>query len=207
MAAVTIRKLPEDVHAVLKRRANEKGRSTEAEIRETLISATKSSTQQLGFGTELHEFWKKAGSPELVITMIFDTNVVSEPLRAKPNEKVMGWLDKTDVSRCFITAITVAELLSGVERLLPGKKRENLNSTVSQIADKHFAGRILSFDIVAAKHFAIAIEKLRRLGLNGMNIDVMIAAIALAHDLPVATRDERPYISAGVRVINPWADE
>jgi hypothetical protein len=67
MAAVTIRKLPEEVHAVLKRRASEKGRSTEAEIRETLISATQVSQQQTGFGTELHEFWKKAGSPELIL--------------------------------------------------------------------------------------------------------------------------------------------
>lgn len=67
MAAVTIRKLPEEVHAVLKRRANEKGRSTEAEIRETLISSTQSFTQQKGFGTELHEFWKNAGSPELIL--------------------------------------------------------------------------------------------------------------------------------------------
>lgn len=67
MAAVTIRKLPEEVHAELKRRASQKGRSTEAEIRETLISATQTSLPQIGFGTELHEFWKKAGSPELIL--------------------------------------------------------------------------------------------------------------------------------------------
>lgn len=65
MAAVIIRKLPDEVHAVLKRRAKEKGRSTEAEIRETLIAAAQPLAQQVGFGTELHEFWKKQGSPEL----------------------------------------------------------------------------------------------------------------------------------------------
>jgi toxin FitB len=139
--------------------------------------------------------------------MIFDTNVISEPLQAKPNAKVMLWLDGVDVSTCFITAISVAELLAGVERLPLGKKRENLNSTISHIVDISFAGRILSFDLVSAKYFAVAIEKLRRQGLNGMNIDVMIAAIALTHDFPVATRDTRPYETAGVKVFNPWADE
>jgi antitoxin FitA len=67
MAAVTIRKLPDEVHAILKRRAKEKGRSTEAEIRETLISATQPAARQVGFGTELHEFWKKQGSPEFIL--------------------------------------------------------------------------------------------------------------------------------------------
>lgn len=67
MAAVTIRKLPDEVHAVLKQRAREKGRSTEAEIRETLLLATQPVARQVGFGTELHEFWKKQGSPELYL--------------------------------------------------------------------------------------------------------------------------------------------
>lgn len=138
--------------------------------------------------------------------MIFDTNVVSVPLQAKPNVQVIQWLDQVDISTCFITVITVAELLAGVERLPEGKKRESLNSSISRIVDHSFADRIFSFDLVSAKHFAIAIEKLRRQGLNGMNVDVMIAAIALTHDMPVATRDTRPYIAAGVKVINPWAD-
>ena len=67
MAAVTIRKLPDDVHASLQRRAKAHGHSTEAEIRETLIASTRKPVHQGGFGTDLHEFWKKQGSPELVL--------------------------------------------------------------------------------------------------------------------------------------------
>ena len=88
-----------------------------------------------------------------------------------------------------------------------GKKREKLNSTITVIVNEKFVDRVLSFDLLAAKYFAVAIEKLRRLGLNGMNVDVLIAAIALAHIMPVVSRDTRPYEAAGVRVINPWADE
>jgi toxin FitB len=139
--------------------------------------------------------------------MIFDTNVVSEPLQAEPNEKVMRWLDQQDLMSCFITAINAAELLAGVERLPIGKKRQQLRSTVEHIIENKFAGRVLSLDLVAARHFAVAIEKLHRQGLNGMDIDVMIASIALTHDMPVASRDTQPYRAAGVRVINPWTEE
>jgi antitoxin FitA len=67
MAAVTIRKLPDETHAVLKRRAKENGRSTEAEIRATLVAATMTEKQQLGFGTELHMLWKQSGAPKLEV--------------------------------------------------------------------------------------------------------------------------------------------
>ncbi len=36
--------------------------------------------------------------------------------------------------------------------------------------------------------------------------DGLIAAIATAHDLSVATRDASPFEAAGVAVINPWGD-
>jgi hypothetical protein len=75
--------------------------------------------------------------------MIFDTNVVSEPLQAEPNEKVMRWLDQQDLMSCFITAINAAELLAGVERLPIGKKRQQLRSTVEHIIENKFAGRVL----------------------------------------------------------------
>lgn len=139
--------------------------------------------------------------------MIFDTNVVSEPMQAKPDEKVMRWLNQLDLSSCFITAITAAELLAGVERLPLGKKRKHLHATVSHVVDDRFAGRVLSFDLLAAKHFAVAVEKLHRQGLNGMHVDAMIAGIALMHNMPIASRDIRPYKAAGVRVVNPWTDE
>ena len=139
--------------------------------------------------------------------MIFDTNVVSEPMQAKPDEKVLRWLNQLDLSSCFITAITAAELLAGIERLPLGKKREQLHATILHVVDDRFAGRVLTFDVLAAKHCAVVLEKLHRQGLNGMHVDAMIAAIALLHNMPIASRDIRPYKAAGVRVVNPWTDE
>jgi predicted nucleic acid-binding protein len=35
-------------------------------------------------------------------------------------------------------------------------------------------------------------------------LDVMIAATALEHDLTVVTRNTRPFVRMGVRLLNPW---
>lgn len=66
MAAVTIRKLPDDAHAALKLRAKLNGRSTEAEIREILLNAVAPSKTK-GLGTQIHEFAMQFGGFEIDI--------------------------------------------------------------------------------------------------------------------------------------------
>lgn len=139
--------------------------------------------------------------------MILDTNVISEPLQANPDARVMQWLDGLDASACYITVITAAELFAGAERLPPGRKRTGLERSIDVIVSDKFAGRVLPFDLPAARNWGIITERLRRGGLNGMQQDVMIAAIALATGNSVATRDTRPFVAAGLDVVNPWTDE
>lgn len=66
MSAVTVRRLPEETHAAIKRRAKLNGRSTEAEIRDILVKAV-SSDQKKGFGTQLYELGRKYGGFDLEI--------------------------------------------------------------------------------------------------------------------------------------------
>lgn len=139
--------------------------------------------------------------------MILDTNVVSEPLQARPNAKVMRWLDGVDLDACYITVVTAGELVAGAERLPPGRKRSGLERSIDVIIGEKFAGRVLPFDLPAARNWGIITERLRRGGLNGMQQDVMIAAIAVATGNSVATRDTRPFVAAGLDVVNPWAEE
>ena len=139
--------------------------------------------------------------------MILDTNVISEPLQARPNARVIQWLNGIDVNACYITVMTAAELIAGAERLPPGRKRSGLERSIEVIIGEKFAGRVLPFDLPAARHWGVITERLRRGGLNGMQQDVMIAAIALATGNSVATRDTRPFVAAGLDVINPWTDE
>ena len=41
--------------------------------------------------------------------ILLDTNVVSEPLRAAPDARVVEWIDAQSLETLFLSAITVAE--------------------------------------------------------------------------------------------------
>ena len=42
--------------------------------------------------------------------IVLDTNVVSEPLKANPETKVLDWLDNQSAETLFITTVSRAEL-------------------------------------------------------------------------------------------------
>lgn len=60
--------------------------------------------------------------------IILDTNIISEQLRAEPNEKVLRWLNQQPTEALFLSTITVAELRAGVA-LMPQGKRQRLLQT------------------------------------------------------------------------------
>jgi|CZKS01.1.fsa_nt_gi predicted nucleic acid-binding protein len=47
--------------------------------------------------------------------IVLDTNAISEALKPKPSKIVLGWLAAQAPREVFITAITQAELLYGIE--------------------------------------------------------------------------------------------
>ena len=67
MPVVTVRRLSEETHRALKRRAAQHGRSTEAEIRE-ILDATVRPEKRVKIGTELASLGKRFGGLDLKIT-------------------------------------------------------------------------------------------------------------------------------------------
>ena len=136
--------------------------------------------------------------------IIADTNVVSEPLRLRGDPRVTEWLRRQAPGTLFITAISVSELLTGVEVLPAGRRRDTLRIAVSDAIASLFGSRILPFDLDAAIAYASAMGRARFAGASIRIADGQIAAIALTHRFAVATRDASPFIAAGVPVIDPW---
>ena len=68
-----------------------------------------------------------------------------------------------------------------------------------------FAARVLSFDIAAARHYAVLATKARATGKGFPTPDGYIAAIAAAHGFAVASRDTSAFTAAGLTVIDPWS--
>ncbi len=136
--------------------------------------------------------------------IILDTNVLSEPLRPNPDPTVLAWLDRQQPETLYLTAVNMAELLAGVEVLPAGKRRANLEVAIVGQVLSLFDGRILPFDLLAARAFARLNATAQATGQTIGFADCAIAAIASAHGFVVATRNVRDFSATGVDLINPW---
>ena len=136
--------------------------------------------------------------------ILLDTNVVSEPLLPRPDRKVLAWLDAQVAETLYLSTVSLAELLFGVENLPAAKRRKALAFSLQEKIMALFGERIVPFDLAAAEAYAKIVVRARRHGHPISVADAQIAAIAAARQFSVATRDEAPFNAAGVPVINPW---
>ena len=136
--------------------------------------------------------------------ILLDTNVVSEPLRQAPDTRVIEWIDAQPLETLFLSAITVAELRAGAALLPAGKRRSGLQESLEKRVLPLFAGRVLPFDLEAARAYAELAARARAQGRGFPTPDGYIAAIAASRGFIVASRDTAPFEAAGVEVINPW---
>jgi toxin FitB len=139
--------------------------------------------------------------------IIVDTNVVSDPLSPRPEPRVERWFNRHVGRDLYITSITLAEMMTGAERLPLGRRRDGLFVAIEEIANVQFAGRILPFEAEAARQFGKLSAMFWRQGTNCKMADVQMAAIAASLNASIATRDIKAFQAAGLRVINPWTDE
>ena len=136
--------------------------------------------------------------------ILIDTNVISEPLRRVPDPQVAEWFDSQSLETLYLSAITVAELRFGVQSLPVGRRRSRLHEGVERRILPMFAGRVLAFDLAASQAYADLMAKARSAGRAISASDGYIAAIAAAHGMMVATRDQSPFEAVGLKTVDPW---
>jgi len=136
--------------------------------------------------------------------IILDTNVLSEPMRPHADPAVIAWLDAQPPETLFITTITVAEILLGIELMPLGARRSHLEARVAAALQRFGDARTLPFTLPAARYYSLLAVRARASGHPIGVPDAQIASIAAAHGFTVATRDTSPFIAAGLPVINPW---
>ncbi len=136
--------------------------------------------------------------------VVIDTNVVSELMRPTPNATVVLRIDALPVAEVFTTAITVAEVAFGIERMPRGKRRMQLEKAAEQIFDELLDLRVLSFDDSAARFYGRLCAARESAGRPISQADAMIAAICLANDAALATRNVADFDETDVALINPW---
>jgi predicted nucleic acid-binding protein len=134
--------------------------------------------------------------------IVADTNVLSEPLRKRPDPAVLAWLSQHR-HELTLTTITVSELLYGAHRLRAGRRREELLAAIEELI-RDSRDRLLGFDEAAARMAASLRVARARVGAPVSTEDLMIAAIARANGASVATRNVAHFDGFSIEVVNPW---
>ena len=136
--------------------------------------------------------------------ILLDTNVLSELIRREPEEGVMQWLDSLDANAVATTAITAAELLYGVARLPPGRRKKQLSEAVHELIEEDLDGRVEPFDAKAATQYADLVSKREKAGRPISVADAQIAAICRKLGAKLATRSTNDFDGTGIKFVNPW---
>ncbi|MDO8320481.1 type II toxin-antitoxin system VapC family toxin [Rhodoferax sp.] len=136
---------------------------------------------------------------------MLDTNVLSALMRGQPTAVVLDWFAQNTHNAMHTSAITQAEILTGIALLPSGKRRTALATAAEQMVDQDFADQCLAFDVAAAKHYAVVVAARTRLGQSISTEDAQIAVIALTAGLTLATRNTKDFDNIdGLTLVNPW---
>lgn len=132
---------------------------------------------------------------------LLDTNVVSALRVRGRNPAVEAWARSVPVADQFITTTTV----TGIERAVIAKERSGpdqgrvLRRWFTDRVLPAFGDRVLAFDLSAARILAAY-----RVPEHAPLDDALVAAIAHANGMSVATRNTRRFDPLGVPCVDPW---
>lgn len=138
------------------------------------------------------------------MSFLLDTNVISELIKPSPDETVVGWLDETDEDRLFLSAVTLAEVFRGIERLPHGRRRRSLDEWLRDDMLVRFEGRLLPIDLAVAEAWGQVTAQCEVAGRPIGILDAFIAATARVHGLQLATRNVKDFEATEVPTVNPW---
>jgi len=121
---------------------------------------------------------------------------VAEATKPNPDPNCQAWLDER-IGQCALSAITVAEMRWGIERLTDGKKKTKLERAF-QLLTEDYRGRFYEFDGPAAYEWGrYAAELEAQYGTNWFEQcdfrDTQIAAIARENGLTIVTRNAKHF--------------
>jgi len=137
----------------------------------------------------------------VTVQFLLDTNILSEPLRPRPNPTIMAQLQQWRHA-IAIPAVVWHELWFGCYRLPPSARR----TVIEQYLTGVVAGRlpILPYDQRAADWHASERARLSALGMTPPYADGMIAAIAMMNDLTLVTFNLGDYRAFDGLRITDW---
>ena len=136
-----------------------------------------------------------------MIGYLLDTNVISEIMRNAPHPGVVAFLSERE--DLWLSSIVIHELEYGVRRMPRGRRRGRLEAELSRLF-REYQHSIVPLERNGAEWAAEFRVQARSSGRTLELGDALIAGIARANDLAVATRNITDFDGLDVEAVNPW---
>ncbi|MGI9292818.1 MAG: type II toxin-antitoxin system VapC family toxin [Pseudomonadales bacterium] len=143
---------------------------------------------------------------------LLDTCIISEYLKKKPSEEVIGWLDQQDERSLYLSCLVIAELQKGYYQLQKTKPvRENKARAIKisnwiQRIEKRFEGRIVAIDSKLLNAWSSLCGSAEAGGKKLPVIDSLIAVTAQLHGMVIVTRNVDDFRNCyeGLEIFDPY---
>ncbi len=137
-----------------------------------------------------------------MIRYLLDTNILSELRKgSRTHPEVAAWFDGVADETLFTSVLVIGEIRRGIElaRKSDPKKAKALEKWLTALV-AHFSDRILTVDErVADRWGRLCVDQ------KLPDVDGLLAATALAHDLTLCTRNTPDFVRSGVKLLNPFS--
>jgi len=138
---------------------------------------------------------------------LLDTNIISEFVSKKPNQKVIDYVNSLDENDIYLSVITIGEIRFGIEKL----DKENQKKKIKMLSDwlendliQRFNGRILNVDLEVMLKWGEVNAQLQKIGKPMPIMDSLIASSCLAKELILITRNEKDFYNFKIEMVNPF---
>ena len=133
---------------------------------------------------------------------LLDTNVLSEIRKPNGHAGVKAFVNTLREEDIFISAISIGEIVYGIEKLPEGPKKTDLFVWITQKLTERFGNRIIPLDAeTMAEWGRLRVRSSKTLPV----FDSLIAASALVRRLTVLTRNTKDFeMIEGILLLNPW---
>lgn len=138
------------------------------------------------------------------MSFLLDTNAISEWVKPRPNPGLIAWMDGIDEDHVFLSAVTLAELRYGVDRLSAGAKRRQLDLWLREELPRRFEARVLPIDAAVADACGRVFARCEAAGRPIEAMDAFIAATAEVHSLTLVTHNVSDFETSLKSILDPW---
>ncbi|MGG6264510.1 type II toxin-antitoxin system VapC family toxin [Leptolyngbya sp. AN03gr2] len=136
---------------------------------------------------------------------LLDTCTISEAAAKQPNSGVIDWLSSQRRETIYLSVITIGEIAKGVSKMPASRRKNDLETWLSQNLLIEFQERIIQLDTGTMLLWGDLISRLESQGRTLPIFDSLIAAIALQGSFCLVTRNEKDFDQTGVQILNPFA--